>query len=385
MKTLFRGVKGFFIGVAFVIGFLLAGFILYGFFRSNLNPKITASNLCKKNENCIRGLTISDTGATMLSYSADGSTLYARGLAGVRVWQVAEGFKEERLAGLGGLRASINEGLVVAPDGRYALIEKDNEVRLYDTEGNKTVEFVLESDGLKGLRASDMVFVSGFDMLAESAYFEEQGETKSVITFWNTKNGSLVTQLAHDHSISSLAASVQTVVAVGQSDGKVVLWPVRDFSDYRILNASENSITELVFDATGEYLAAASTNGDISIWQTTTGERLRSFSNSDDYLTGLALSENAEQVMASFSSGKLKQWDLQSETLVGDWLYPRALGEIALSPDGQQVAISLRKKSYIQETVRPVGVSPNDPIFRNLEDSYVRVDPAVILVRDLSQ
>ncbi len=384
MKMLFKGVKGFFIGLAFVVGFLLAGFMLYGFFRSNLTPKMTASSLCKKNENCVRGLTISDTGANMLSYSADGTTLYARGPAGVRVWKIAEGFKEERLAGLGGLRAAINEGLVVAADGRYALIEKDNEVRLYDAEGNKTVEFVLESDGLKGLKASDMVFVSGFDLMAESAYVEEQGETESFVTFWSTIDGSLVTKLPHDNSISSIAASGQSVIAVGQSDGKVVLWPVRDFSEYRILNISENRIKKLVFDATGEYLAAVDSEENISVWQTT-GERIRSFSNSDDYLTGLALSENAEQVLASFSSGRLKHWNLQSETLVADWLYSRPLGEIALSPDGQQIAISLRKKSYIQETVRPVGVSPNDPIFRNLEDSYVQVDPAVILVRDLSQ
>ncbi|MCA9840357.1 MAG: hypothetical protein KC422_25835 [Trueperaceae bacterium] len=371
--------------IALSFGVLIAGFILFGFFRYTINPKITASSLCLRTDNCIKGLHISDSGASWLAFSQDGRLLFGEG-SGARRWNVEKKFQTKRLGG------SSTRRLAVAQDGRYAIVKKDAddafEITVFDAGGKKIIEVSTVSKNIQFL--SQLAFTTIADMLVMPIRDEENQNT--LLSFWSLRTGEFVTQLPHAAPISSLATSAG-IIAVGLSSGDIVLWPEGDFNRYSILKASETSIKELTFDAEGQVLASADNDGLIKVWDMNSKTFIAEFQNPNEYLTDIALSSSPNLLLASYANddkGRILAWDTATAEQIGDWAYPRGVGKLAISPDGQQLALNLwRKSTLVTSTVNQTG--PNRPttgasrvIVNSQERSYVKVDPAVILIRDIS-
>ena len=346
---------------------LIAGFLMFGVVRYILSPTLTAAALCKAEQACLHGLSLGEKGVSKLMYSADGRFLFGQGVGGARLWNV-EKYKAERLAG------SSVRSVALATDGRYAVAKDDGEVELFDAEGKELLEFSTLGEGLENI--SSMVFAPGYDMLVMPAPGEER--SKTVLSFWSTRDGRFVSKLPHDSAIWSLAAS-DGLIAVGQMDGKIVLWPLADFSDYRILSASEAIITELAFGAQGEVLASGDFEGDIKLWNTATGELIKSFQHTGSAVSGLGLSPDGTLLVAAYSSGSVVVWNSETEELLARWHYPRDVAEIALSPDTNQLAIALAHK--VETKTSWVRGHNGAPGYRK---EYEVVRPAAVLIRDVS-
>ena len=348
---------------------LIAGFLMFGVVRYVLSPRLTAASLCKAEQACLHGLSLGEKGVGKLMYSADGRFLFGQGVGGARLWNVQEKYKAERLAG------SSVRSVALAADGRYAVAKDDGEVELFDIEGKELLEFSTLGEGLENI--SSMVFTPGYDMLVMPAPGEER--SKTVLSFWSTRDGRFVSKLPHDSAIWSLSASEQGVVAAGQHDGKIVLWPVADFRNYRVLDASETFITELAFGAGGNLLASGDFEGDVKLWSTVTGEPIKSFQHTDSPVSGLSLSADGTLLVAAYSSGSVVVWNRDTDELLARWHYPRDVAEIALSPDAGQLAIALAHK--VEFKTRWVRGHNGAPGYRK---EYEVVRPAAVLIRDVS-
>lgn len=379
--------KAFLKYIAYGIFFLIAGFALFGIFRYDINPRMTASSLCLRTDNCVKGLHISDRGAHWLGFSQDGKMLFGEG-SGARLWNVENNFQAKRLGG------SSTRAIAVAADGRYAVV-KDNvndelEFTVFDTDGKEIIEFSTESKGIRHI--SDLAFTTTADMLVTPAPSSVGyvGPGKD-LTFWSLRTGEFVTQLPHEANISSLATH-SGIISVGLANGDIVLWPEENFNDYSILKASEKRINEVTFDATGETLASADDGDFIKIWDLTSKTVVAEFHNPNDTLTDIALSSSPDLLLASYANdeGHIIAWKTSTKERLHTWRYPRSVGELAISPDGQQLALNLWRKSTLV-TSSPNRTGPHRPgtgasriISNSQERPYVQVDPAVILIRDIS-
>lgn len=318
------------------------------------------SNLCTPEESCLYEL-----GAKVfsLAYSNDGTYLYGGGLR----WDTAQ-YKTTRLR---------TSNLALSADGRYALSDKD-EVKIFDAEGEELLEFSTLEEGLNSPR--NAVFAEAVDALAIPHYDRKTEETS--LTFWSTRHGGFITELPHDASIVSLVSSGQDLLAAGQFNGKIVLWPTNDFTNFKIIEASSESIKELSLDSSGAVLASADKAGNITVWNTTTAEQLLNLNEGDD-ITGMNLSNDAKMLVVAYRSGKVLIWNTDSGELLSSLSYPEKISTIALSPDQKQLAVSLWERTETR-TRRVKIESPVQDRWENQEYEAV-VSPAVILIRDISE
>ncbi len=354
-----------------LISLFFIGLALFALFRYNLNPKLSAITLCKAKEDCIKGLTLSDDGANFLTYSADGKFLFGIGVDGARAWSVDKAYSARRL-GTFSPRA-----LATSSDGRYAVVKRNAEINIYSSEGKELLEFSTPLP--QKATIYQLAFVTGHDMLAVTKGSE--------LSFWHSQTGELVTSLPHDSSIRSLASSSLQLIAVGQTNGKIILWPISDFSKYQTIKASEGQISKLSFSKDGQLLASADATGEIKLWDTTSKELITSFKNSDSLVTSLSFSDDGNRLAASHFSGQVSLWQVTTASALGTWHYSRSVLSTSLSPDGKHLAIALNDKAEIVKTNKTgSNLTQQEKNFRNtLNDSYVKVSPAVILIRDLSQ
>jgi len=353
-----------------ITGILVAGLAMFYISQKLISPKLTSASLCKKEESCLYGLSIADTGALELNYSNDGKYLLGRGLAGTRYWDTNNKYRSKNLGN--------STAIATALDGRFAIANKDKKIKIYNETGENVLEFSVEEKTDKTIK--DMAFVPGFDIIIMPVPGEERG--KPLLTFWSTRTGDFISKLTHSSAIDSLEASAQGIIAVGQYNGEVVLWPLADLTKNINLTASTTSIHSMAFDKSGKLLATGSSDGEIKLWNASTGQSLKNLAQMGSMITGLAISDNGKTLASSTADGQYKLWNIESGKILEEWQYPRGIAQIALSADNKQLAIALEKNvsSSTKRVKNPKSYGP-----KWIEQESTDISPAVILIRDLSK
>ncbi|MCA9837549.1 MAG: hypothetical protein KC422_11550 [Trueperaceae bacterium] len=349
-----------------VLSLIVLALGLFAVFRYNLGPKLSASLQCSSQPACIKGLSISDNGAFDLAFSADGRYLYGVGVDGSRAWNTEKGYRSRRLF------TYSPRAFALAPDGGFAVAKKNGEILLFSAEGEKRLELEPDQSATKNL-----AFVTGHNLLAIA-----KGKT---LSFWHTQTGKFVTELPHESSITSLAGSSNGIIAAGQANGQIILWPVSDFSAYQVIAASDKMIGELSFSADATVLASADTTGNVFLWDTATLELMSTLKKTESLVTSLSFSAKGELLAVAHYSGNVEVWQTQTESLKASWHYSRNLLSASLSADGSLLAVALADKAELVKTNTRASSSQSRGIGTTLNDSYVRVFPAAILVQDISK
>ena len=349
---------------------LVGGFILFGVFRYTINPQITANSFCKRSSTCLHGLILNDSSAAKLRYSADGRYLFGAGGGRIKAWDVENKYSSKQVGGYSVKSFVLSND---ANDNRWLVNAKNNEIRVFDFDNKRLLDFSTEGEGPQSNRlvsldtTKDLVAIANRDML----------------TFWGAINGNFVTELPHSANISSLDAA-KGIVAAGLSNGEVVLWPVADFSQYTILQASENAIQKLQFALGGERMMLVDSENKLSLWDTTSGERLNDFEKIDYLISGVGLSGDGSVLAASYANGLITLWDTETAKELVSWSYSRNVMEVAFAPTKPQLAVSLSKEASIVETNKTINRNGSS-LNNTLEDSYVEVSPGAILIEDVSE
>ena len=353
-----------------ILGIITIALGLFYIYGAVLRPRFTADTLCKKAESCLYGLTIAKNAALELNFSNNGKYLLGRGLDGTRYWERDNKYKAKTL--------EKSTAIATAIDGRFAIATKDQKIKIFNEVGENLLEFSIKDKTTGTIK--NMVFAPGFDIIAMPIPGIERG--KPLLTFWSTRNGEFISKLNHESSIDSLAASAQGIIAVGQFDGNLILWPLNDLSQKMKLTASTSSVHTLAFDKSGKLLATGSANGEIKLWDASSGQLLKNIAQLGSMISGLAISSGGKTLASSTADGQYKRWDIESGELMDEWQYSRGIKTIALSPDGQELAIALERNvsSGKKRIKNPKSYGP-----KWVEVESTQISPAAALIRDLSK
>ena len=340
-------------------GIILGGLVLFAFYRNYLGPKIASMVLCKKKEACIHGLTLGENGPHTLAYSEDGTYLIGIGYSGARLWDVENNYREKRLS----LSGAGN--LAVSDTGQFAITQGKDQIYLFDATGEQQLEFLTKDQNLKSMTA--IAFVPGNNLLATAG---------DGLRLWNTQNGSPITQLPHKQVVSSIATSSSGLIAAGQQDGKIILWPLDDFRNYSTLPAFQDPIRELAFHPDGKRLAVAGPKGQIALFDVSTKQRIHTFQHQQAAVSEISFSKDGRYLAAAYRPGLAVLWEVETGGVLLTLDHPRKLDSLALSPDGSQVAIALEKEAVVNQ-----GKSRRGPKLNYSTGDGTRIKPGVTLIK----
>ena len=364
LKTVFR-----------IIGFVILALIIFAVFQNVIGPQFVRSSVCKQEEGCLYAVSNGNRAIKTVVFSQDGSLLATLGRDNGRIYNAADG---KQLSKLYSSANPTPNQLVLSADGTLAAITNTkNEVHLWTTNGEELFSFIPD-DAL-----FDLTFVPSYTMLVTGGL--------DALHFWSTQNGDMVTELPHDDWVTSVAASATGLIAAGQRNGHITLWPIetleKNFSFQAHEAAEQRSIRSMVFSASGRILASAGEDKRVHLWDTQDGSLLASFDHHLAPVTGLAFSED-EQLLATAAEDSLAfVIDLSENKIMRIWEHRSPLNDVALSPDGQRLAVAMsHEASLVDLKPRQPDRSGFDPgNNHNYQVQGIDIKPGVAIVWAVSR
>jgi WD40 repeat protein len=328
LKTIF---KAWTLGFLGVLGVLIIGFLGWSVWAGLIQPRTTAGATCLLESRCVYTIVNGRDSVQILGYAPDGSRLLSRGsdtlihdsTTGERMRRLNPNFDGNFTAVFMGERAEI------AAVGREA-------IEFYDYDG-ELLRTWRADPGETTTHFAALPNVNGFALAQEEA-----------IAFYNLSDGSRFTQLPNSGGMSLLSASHDGEIlgAYHANTETIHVWPLSNIEAAVTIPATDR-VRDLQVSADGA-LIAWHVGSAAFVAQTSDGALLFTAPGIGDIaVTAFSLAVNGEQLAVGFADGSVEIWSIESRTIEQLLEHSRQLSRLALSPDGQHLAVGLRRNAIV--------------------------------------
>ncbi len=220
--------------------------------------------------------------------------------------------------------------LAFSPNGAVlASASVDRTIRLWDVVGRRGKHTWTEH--------TDMVLCAAFSpdgqALASAGY-------DRTVRVCDVKTGHIRQLLSgHEDAVRALAFSPDGQWLVSGGDDKSLrLWDLAGRQTHRSLTGHADRILAVAFSGDGQVLASGGADGVIRLWNVATGQLLAAPQGHTRAVTGLGFLPRQATLASSGEDGRLILWDDSFKPRFSAE-FPCSLRSIALSPDGQTIAV----------------------------------------------
>ncbi len=265
---------------------------------------------------------------TSLVFSPDSEVLGSVGYNGIIQLRLLADDQVRQFAG----SVTSVQSLAFLPNGRLAAITEQDTVRLID--------FVQEtSDDLPGMRGTPLCIAAdpGGSVMAV-------GTSDGTVVLWDGLTGRLVRSLTTDLPavfLVALSSDGEFVAAAGTpNDPRIEIWRISDGRRVQTLSGVQNAITGIAFQPGGTLFAATGTDGVLQMWNYRTGTFERSIraAPEDGWFTALAFSPDGALLATGTPTGVIQFWNPANGEEIGRVEQQFGVLALAFSPDGAQLA-----------------------------------------------
>ncbi|HET9223639.1 MAG TPA: hypothetical protein VFO07_14095 [Roseiflexaceae bacterium] len=276
-----------------------------------------------------------------LSFSPDSRVLGAGGFNGViRIFATETGDATRQIEGSA---VASQQDMAFLPDNRIAAITGSDQVSIF-TAGSQEGEPLA---GLEGKPLSVGVSRSGAVIAA--------GSDAGQIAVWDAATG---------ERRQTLRSDIETIVRVALSDDgsllaisglpdeqrnvAVEIWDTTTVTRRHSLVGSRGLISAMAFQPGATALAVADLSGALRLWNSQDGQLLRTISAQADqrYFVGLAFSPDGSALVTGSFTGDVQFWNPATGAEAARLtLADTGASTLAISPDGQQIAVGGRDTS----------------------------------------
>ncbi len=316
----------------------------------------------------IQQISFNRDGRSLLSLSSDGL---------VRVWNAADGSLARQMDDFAPLGRA-----VFSPDGKtLASGAEDGVWRLWKVAGGSLLQAVAaHPGGISALR-----FSPDGQLLAT-------GGLDNAVRLWRTSDGSLVKEMNdNDGVINSLDFSTDgKILAASTNSASVHLWSLVDTSEASLDTGGE-TVLKVAFDPGSEGLWVAAMDGSLKEWKVSDGSLIATFLSNGPFVSSLALTADGQWLAAGGEGPLIYLWQLGGSTLFHmiDGLKTVGVSSLAYSADGQLVFASFWDKALrvysaadrsllktwnFDYNVRDLAISPDGSLLAlSLDDGTIRL------------
>jgi WD40 repeat protein len=265
-----------------------------------------------------------------------------------------------------------NIGVVgFSSDGTRAVTGSDDKsARLWDLQTGKEIA------NLAGHHhnVTGAAFTPDQATLVTSSYFLDE------TILWDSRTGAKIKEYqgsTHDEIKRSFSKSGK-FLAIGNTDQKIIVVDLTNYSVRQTLTGHENSVSSVVFGHNDQWLASASTDGTVRVWELATGEQVQKFSQmnaTESARVGFLANDTSLVATESFGRRDVEIHTLSPSLTMsasGRWNYvcgTRLSGMQAFRSDEMEDII-LRGRSHLQNPCRRRGPLSLDYYLQAAEDAW---------------
>ena len=189
----------------------------------------------------------------------------------------------------------------------------------------------------------------GFDFSTDGRFFASCSIDHTV-RIWDAETYQPVAALeGHSDEVYSVSYSPDgRWIASGSSDGTVMVWNADTHDRVHTLRGHRGTVYTVVFAADAGHLISGGEDATVRVWDATTGECVRVIEEHRSAVVAARYNRNVQVLATASIDGTIELWrDLSGPSIATLTNDEGASGALALSPDGQKVALGGRDTRLI--------------------------------------
>lgn len=295
--------------------------------------------------------------AGLVAFSPDGKSLAIGNSNGtLKLWETETGQEMRELEG----HLTLISGLSFSPNGKFlASSSIDMRVKIWDVTSGSLLGVIKEFDG----PVNDVVFSLDGEKLATvdqdglvriwdvtSVFGRSPGES-NLLEITETVFIKHISDKAHDVAFSPDGKRIAVFIpSVG-----IIVWELDSGKQVLEIPEGTDFTSGIAFSPNGEFLASGSGDLGTAVWDPETGEQMMFFPETAP-ITKVAFSQDSFTLATSAKNGMVSLWDIDTQSqkvkILGQ---PTEFNFLALSPDGQRVAVGNDPQTTSLWDVSPTG------------------------------
>jgi WD40 repeat protein len=276
---------------------------------------------------------------TSVDFSLDGRFIAAGTTVGkVRVWKTSDG---TLLHSLKAYMCCRIYDVAFSPDSNFLVTGIPTDRVLVWNVSDGTLARTLKGGSFFGSMARNMTSVAyspDGKTIAGGAY-------DGSIILWRVKDGTrqnLFMGSWASSSIFDLAYSPDGKILALGKENNILLFQVSDGELANTIRGSRGAIMSVVFDPSGNLLAAGGTEGNTRLIDVRHGSILHTFSTKrGNVIWSLAFSPDGRTLAVGSRDGNVRIWDVNNKTLLYRIEVMEGEVNVAFSPDGKTLAVGI--------------------------------------------